>query len=332
MSDPATPAALPDMPPLTFVQTNGIRMACYDVAGAGVPLVFCHGFPELAYSWRHQLAACARAGRRALAPDQRGYGLTDRPEAVDSYDMAHLCADLVGLLDAKGIDRAVFCGHDWGGMVVWQMALRHPDRVAGVIGLNTPFIPRLSADPIALMRANLGEDMYMVWFQQPGAADAALAHDVDKTFRFLMRRPQLSPAEFAALPPDLRNFPLARMLDLYDPAGDAHQLLSDAERAVFVETFARTGFTGGINWYRNLTRNWERAAGTVDHVACPALMITAECDHVLPPAMAAGMEKYVPDLDRHMVDGSGHWTQQERPDEVSRVVLAWLERRFPIGG
>ncbi|OJV33838.1 MULTISPECIES: alpha/beta hydrolase [unclassified Sphingomonas] len=324
--------ALPGMPPLTWVDTNGIRMACYDVAGEGMPVVFCHGFPELAYSWRHQLAAFAKAGRRALAPDQRGYGLTDRPEAVESYDMEQLCADLAGLLDAKGIERAIFCGHDWGGLVVWQMALRHPDRVAGVIGLNTPFLPRAPADPIALMRMALGEDMYIVWFQKPGEADGALARDVDKTFRFFMRRPTMTPAEFAALPPDQKNFPLGLMLEAYDPAGDEHQLLNDEERRAFVETFARTGFTGGINWYRNFTRNWERSAGNVDRVTCPALMITAECDHVLPPSMAEGMERYVPDLERHMIAGSGHWTQQESPDEVSRVILDWVARRFAQEG
>ncbi len=320
------------MPPVQYADANGIRMAYYEVPGEGIPVVFCHGFPELAFSWRHQLRAFAAAGRWAIAPDQRGYGLTDRPEAVEAYDMENLCADLVGLLDAKGIDRAIFCGHDWGGFVVWQMALRHPDRVAGVIGLNTPFIPRLSADPIALMRAAMGDDMYIVWFQKPGEADATFAADPERTIRFFMRLPGETLDEYQARPAEQKTLALGLMLAAYDPADDDRQFLTEDERTAFANTFAKTGFTGGINWYRNFTRNWERSAGIVDRVDCPALMITAENDVVLTPAMAEGMGKYVADLDRHLVRGSGHWTQQEKPEQVSRVILDWVERRFPIGG
>jgi pimeloyl-ACP methyl ester carboxylesterase len=178
------------MPPVQYADVNGIRMAFYEVGprGKGTPIVFCHGFPELAFSWRHQLRACEAAGIWAIAPDQRGYGLTSRPEAVTDYDLEHLTGDLVGLLDHVGAKRAVFCGHDWGGLIVWMMPLMHPDRTAGVIGLNTPFMQRLPMDPIALMRMSLGEDMYIVWFQKPGEADAALGKDVDKTIRFFMRR------------------------------------------------------------------------------------------------------------------------------------------------
>ena len=132
-----------------FAQINGVRMAYYEAGPrTGVPIVFSHGFPELAYSWRHQVAALAEAGHWVIAPDQRGYGLTDKPEAVTDYDMAHLTGDLVGLLDHLGVEKAIFCGHDWGGIIVWAMPLLHPDRVAGIIGLNTPFVPRLPIDPI----------------------------------------------------------------------------------------------------------------------------------------------------------------------------------------
>jgi pimeloyl-ACP methyl ester carboxylesterase len=305
-------------------------MAYYEVAkGQGTPIVFCHGFPELAFSWRHQLKACEAAGQWAIAPDQRGYGLTSRPEAVTDYDMEHLTGDLVGLLDQLGIEKAVFCGHDWGGIVVWQMPLMHPDRVAGIIGLNTPFMRRGPIDPIAGMRAMFGEDMYIVWFPKPGDADAALAADVDKTMRFFMRRPA---AIEAAAPPAEggSTFAFGEALKAWDKSDTSHQLLRPEELAAFVESFEATGFTGGINWYRNFTRNWERSADLPTRIdGVPCLMIMAERDVVLSPAMADGMEEVVSDLEKVLVTGSGHWTQQEKPDEVNRIILDWMGRRFP---
>ena len=332
------------MPPVAYVDANGIRMAYYDVGpkdGGGVPVVFCHGFPELAFSWRHQLRAFEAAGRRAIAPDQRGYGLTSRPEAVEAYDMEQLTADMVGLLDHLEIEKAIFCGHDWGGIVVWQMPLRYPDRVAGVIGLNTPFMARPPADPIAIMRRRFGEDMYIVHFQKPGEADAVLGADVGKAMSFFLRRPfpgqgpasgGLSGALNETQPgAPAQTFALIKMLEAYNPAFDPREtFLTDAEMAAFVETFQHTGFTGGINWYRNFTRNWVGAEGIADKVTVPSLMVMAEKDAVLPPSAADGMEAFVPDLEKVLIKESGHWTQQEKPAEVNRVILDWLDRRFPV--
>jgi pimeloyl-ACP methyl ester carboxylesterase len=320
------------MPEPTYAQVNGIRMAYYEAGPRrGVPIVLCHGFPELAYSWRHQIAALAAAGRWVIAPDQRGYGLTDRPEPVEAYDMEHLTGDLVGLLDHLGVDKAVFCGHDWGGIVVWQAPLLHPGRVAGVIGLNTPFIPRLPMDPVAMFRNAFGEDMYIVHFQKPGVADAELAADVDKTMRYFMRKPSGAASDFAARPADRRSLALQEGLARYVPSNDSHQLLSPEELAVFVEAFTRTGFTGGINWYRNFTRNWERSAELPTRIdGVPCLMIMAEHDVVLPPSLADRMGDQISDLEKVLVEGSGHWTQQEQPERVNAILLDWLERRFPL--
>jgi pimeloyl-ACP methyl ester carboxylesterase len=330
------------MPPVSHADLGDIRMAYYETGPRrGVPIVLCHGFPELAFSWRRQLEALGRAGRWTIAPDQRGYGLTGGPEAVEAYDMEHLTGDLVGLLDHLGVERAIFCGHDWGGAVVWQMGLRHPDRVAGVIGVNTPFTPRPPADPIAIMRRRFGEDMYIVAFQTPGLADAVLDADAAKTMSCFMRRPPagasvggslrgsvLSPGEAGEAPRPA--FALVKMIEAYDPAADTREtFLADDEMAAFVETFGRTGFTGGINWYRNFTRNWERSASLPDRVEAPSLMIMAEKDAVLPPAAADGMETYVPDLERVLIRDSGHWTQQEQPEAVNATLLSWLDRRFP---
>ncbi|MGI9169847.1 MAG: alpha/beta fold hydrolase, partial [Caulobacteraceae bacterium] len=327
------------MPPVAYAETNGVRMAYYDVGpreGGGVPVVFCHGFPELAFSWRHQLAALEGAGRRAIAPDQRGYGLTSRPDAVEAYDMEQLTGDMVGLLDHLGIEKAIFCGHDWGGIVVWQMPLRHPDRVAGVIGLNTPFMARPPADPIEIMRRRFGEDMYIVHFQKPGEADATLGRDAAKAMSFFMRRPHpcAPPATggLAGAPGEpasddeprtpLQTFALLKILEVYDPAFDPRQtFLTDQEMAAFVESFQRTGFTGGINWYRNFTRNWSRSEGMADKVTVPSLMVMAEKDAVLPPSAADGMEAHVPDLEKILIKDSGHCTQQEEPEAVNRAIL-----------
>src|SRR5437868_4709290 len=200
-------------PEPTMVKTNGIDMAVYEAGPKdGLPVVLCHGFPELAYSWRHQLPVLAAAGYRAIAPDQRGYGRTSRPEAVTDYDMEHLTGDLTGMLDALGLNDAIFCGHDWGGLVVWQMPLFHPKRVKGVIGVNTPFLPRGPMDPIAGMRAVFGEDMYIVYFQKPGLADAALAKDVSKSMRFFMRKTGMKAADYAKLPQEQRNLALVHAL------------------------------------------------------------------------------------------------------------------------
>jgi len=308
------------------VRTNGITMAIRD-EGTGPAVVFCHGFPELAYSWRHQVPAIAAAGFRAIAPDQRGYGGTDRPADVASYDIHHLTGDLVGMLDALGIERAVFVGHDWGGIVVWYMPLLHRARTAGVIGVNTPYLPRPFASPVAIMRQIYGDNYYVCHFQQPGVAEAALARDVHRVFTQLMRR-GVPIAEAEARLAARGAMPnIVEMVLEGEPLGAP--LLTDAELAPYVETFERTGFTGGINWYRNLDRNWETTpqveGATID---VPSLMVTAEWDAVLRPELAEPMHALVPDLETHMIAACGHWTPQDKPAELNAVMIDWLRRRF----
>jgi non-specific protein-tyrosine kinase len=328
-----------EMPPLQFARTNGIRMGFYE-AGPKTdrpPLVLCHGWPELAFSWRHQIRALGEAGIRVVAPDQRGYGATDRPEPVEAYDLEHLTGDLVGLLDYLEIDKAIFVGHDWGGFIVWQMPLRHRDRVAGVVGLNTPHISRAWADPIELLRARFGDDMYIVQFQDPAREpDRIFGSRVEETFDFFMRKPMPRtgtasvepPVAGIGAPPKL-NLAFPQMVAGYDPKLDPREpILSPEEKKVFVDAFTRTGFTGGINWYRNMSRNWRRSADLDPIVRVPSLMIMAEDDRVLPPSAADGMEKLVPDLEKYLVRGSGHWTQQEKPEEVSAKLIEWRRRRF----
>jgi pimeloyl-ACP methyl ester carboxylesterase len=328
-----------EMPPLQFAQVNGIRMGYYE-AGPNTdkpPVVLCHGWPELAFSWRHQIKALSEAGIHVIAPDQRGYGATDRPEAVEDYDMEHLTGDLVGLLDHLGIDKAIFVGHDWGGFVVWQMPLRHPGRVAGVVGVNTPHWPRAPVDPIELFRQRFGDQMYIVQFQNPGREpDEIFGSRVEQTFDAFMRKPAPrapdappdQPVAGVGASPRL-NLAFPQMIANYDARHDPRTpILSPDEKKVFVDTFTKTGFTGGINWYRNWTRNWRSAEGLDHTVRVPSLMIMAENDAVLPPSAADGMEKLVPDLEKYLVRDSGHWTQQEKPEEVSARLIEWRRKRF----
>ncbi|MBI1198415.1 MAG: alpha/beta fold hydrolase [Phenylobacterium sp.] len=329
------------MPPVKRAAVNGVEIAYYEAGPReGVPIVLCHGFPELAFSWRHQIKALGEAGRWVIAPDQRGYGLSSKPSNVSDYGIDQLTGDLVGLLDHLGVEKAIFCGHDWGGIVVWQMPLMHPDRVAGVIGLNTPFLPRAPADPIAIMRNRFGPDMYIVWFQNPDEPEAVLGADVDKTMRFFMREPATpagasgglraltgqddAPAEGGS------TFAFKDMLRAWDGVTGPAQILTPEELAVFVEAFRSGGFFGPVSWYRNFTPNWARSESLPTRVdGVPCLMITAERDAVLTPEMAEPMPHFVGDLETHMVKGSGHWTQQEKPADVDGLILDWLDKRFP---
>jgi pimeloyl-ACP methyl ester carboxylesterase len=300
---------------------NGIRLAVRD-EGRGPAVVLCHGFPELAYSWRHQVPALAAAGFRVIAPDQRGYGGSDRPADAAAYDIHHLTCDLVGILDALGIERAVFVGHDWGGLVTWMMPLLHRARVAGVIGVNTPYLPRSPMPPIPMIRQLFGDNHYMVHLQQPGVADRALAADVRRVFTQLMRR-ATEPVDRIAT--GVLN--LVEIVALEDLPGEP--FLTEEELAVYVDNFERTGFTSAINWYRNLDHNWEttpQLAGA--RIDLPSLMVTAEWDAVLRPEMAELMKGFTDDLETVMIPRCGHWTQQEQPDALSRIMIDWLQRRF----
>jgi len=230
-----------EMPPLQFAQTNGIRMGYYE-AGPKTdtpPVILCHGWPEIAFSWRHQIKALAAAGIRVIAPDQRGYGATDRPEPVEAYDLEHLTGDLVGLLDHLKIDKAIFVGHDWGGFVVWQMPLRHIDRVAGVVGINTPHTNRAPADPIELLRKRFGEHMYIVQFQDPShSADKIFNGRVEQTFDAFMRKPAPRSDTAPAEPPTAGvgasprlNLAFPQMIANYDAKHDPRTpILSPEEK------------------------------------------------------------------------------------------------------
>ncbi len=274
--------------------------------GEGEPVLLLHGFPELAHSWRHQLPALAAAGYRAIASDMRGFGGTTAPEAVEAYDILALAGDVVGLLDALDIESAVVVGHDWGADVAWKTALVHPSRVRAVAGLSVPFIPRAPGPPTRIMREHIGESFYIVWFQAPGVAEAALSRDVRRT---LLAR-EVWTAAWA-------------QRDDVDPRPE---WLSEEDLEVYVETFECTGFTGGLNWYRNIDRNWELLAPYADlRIEQPAMFLTGSRDPVATFMPHQAMEGWVTDLrEVVIVEDAGHWVQQERPDEVNAALLRFL--------
>jgi epoxide hydrolase A/B len=287
------------------VAANGIELAIVE-QGEGPLVVLCHGFPELGFSWRHQLPVLADAGFHVVVPDLRGYGHSSAPTEVEAYDIVTLCGDMAGLLDALGEQQAIFVGHDWGAIVVWNLSVLAPERVRAVAGLSVPFVPRSPAPPIEIMRRNLGEDFYIVWFQEPGTADQVLARDVRRT----LTTPRQWTAHWAEDPEEPRR----------------PSWLSEEELAVYVEAFERTGFTGGLNYYRNFDRNWELTAPVADrHVTAPAMFLTGERDLVRQFAPGETMDGWVEDLRASIVvPKAGHWVQQEAPEQVNAALLEFL--------
>lgn len=287
-----------------FADVNGVRLHVVEAGPADGTdekvVVLAHGFPELAYSWRHQIPVLAAAGYHVLAPDQRGYGLSSCPADVTDYDIHALTGDLVGLLDDIGADNAVFIGHDWGATVVWNAALLHPDRVAAVAGLSVPPIPRARSAPTEAFR-RFGDDFYMLRFQERGLADAEMGADPRATMATLF-----AGAPGAALP----------------------DWISESELDNYADAFARTGFTGGLNWYRNLDRNWATTADlTIRTISVPALFIGGRNDPYLAFMRTDRAREVVTGAYREeWIDGAGHWLQQDSATEVNRILLEFLKR------
>jgi pimeloyl-ACP methyl ester carboxylesterase len=296
--------------------------------GTGPAVVLCHGFPELAYSWRYQLPAIAAAGFRAIAPDQRGYGDSSAPAAVTDYGLTELTGDLVGLLDAMKIDRAIFVGHDWGGFVAWAMPVLYPERTAGVIGVCTPYIAMPQTAAMRRLVNGKDERFYILWFQEPGRAEAVMDPKARTIFDRLMRAP-VDPAQAAVRMMSGGEFDMNPFRRIDELSPDTPLILSAEELDVYVKAYEKHGFRGGINWYRNIDRNAREypQIGAMK-LTLPCLMITAAWDVALRPEMAAGMPALCSDLEMHNVERAGHWVQQEFPDAVNKLITDWLIRRF----
>ena len=306
-----------NFPEPTRIPVNGVELEVFEAGrhNAGKPIVLCHGWPELAYSWRHQVPALVAAGYHVIVPNQRGYGNSSRPTEVTDYDIEHLSGDLVALLDHYGYEDATFVGHDWGAMVVWGLTLLHPHRVNKVINLSLPYQERGDMPWIEFLELVLGGDYYFVHFnRQPGVADKVLDENTGRFLRNLYRKnePRVEPQ------PGMAMIALATA---ESPLGEP--VMSDSDLAVFVSAFESSGFTGSINWYRNLDRNWHLFADVNPVIDQPTLMIYGDRD-VIP--RAANLTKFVPNAEEIGLD-CGHWIQEEKPDELNQVIVSWLERQ-----
>ncbi|VAW06991.1 Epoxide hydrolase [hydrothermal vent metagenome] len=281
------------------IEVNGVTLAVDD-RGDGDPVVLLHGFPELAYSWRHQIPALVDAGFRVISFDQRGYGSSGKPDSVTDYSLEHLAGDVIGVLDRLGIEEAAVVGHDWGSIVAWTAAVAHPDRVTRVVSLNVPYRGACFGFPTTQVIADQLADRfgYVLMFQEEGAAEAGFAAD-----------------------------PEGWLMAFYSGGARGRTYMTDEEFTTYADAFKAGGITGPVNWYRNIDANAAALESTLDAlIVQPTLMIAADNDPVLPLSLTEGMQRWIPDLDVVVIEDSGHWTQQEQPDAVNKALIEWLTR------
>ncbi|MBL1240829.1 MAG: alpha/beta hydrolase [OCS116 cluster bacterium] len=308
---------LTDFPKPTLISVNGVKLEVFEASqqNAGNPIILCHGWPEHAFTWRHQVPALVAAGYHVIVPNQRGYGNSSCPSEVTDYDIEHLAGDLIALLDHYGYEKATFVGHDWGAAVVWGLTLLHPDRVDKVINLALPYQERGEISWIEMMDAIFGGDFYFVHFnRQPGVANAVLDKNASQFLRNIFRKNvPLAPPE-----PGMLMINLAKAVT---PMGEP--IMSDNELAVFVSAFENSGFTGSINWYRNLDRNWHILGEVNPIIQQPTLMLHGDQDMI--PKFEK-LTEFVPNAEVVSLN-CGHWIQQEKPEETNQVILKWLKQQ-----
>lgn len=309
---------------VTYVSRGDVQLAVTH-AGSGPVVLLLHGFPELAYSWRAQFAPLAAAGYTVVAPDQRGFGASSAPYPVSDYALEELAADAKAVIDHFG-GKAVVIGHDWGSPVAWHTALRYPANVRAVGSLSVAHAARAARPPLEAMRAAAGPAhvFYIDYFQQEGVAEAEFEADIRSSLLGFMW------SISGDAPKDERFRPIpkgGRFIDAITVPPALPGWLSEADLAVYTAAFAKTGFRGGLNWYRNVTRNWEQSADLANAIVRqPALFVTGSRDPARNPAAMARLGEVVPDLRvNRVLEGCGHWTQQERPAEVTRCLIDFLD-------
>ena len=312
------------MPSSRTISANGIELFVVE-EGQGPLVLLCHGWPELSYSWRHQVPALAEAGFHVVVPDMRGFGRSSAPADIDAYSILDTVGDMVALVSALGEKQAAIIGHDWGAPVAWHAAMFRPDIFTRVGGLSVPPPLRGRGRPLDTLRENGIANFYWQYFQTPGIAEAEFERDVALTMRTLLGRGFSDPVASLFLQ-DGKGF-------LGNPAPDRPlpNWLSETDLAHFTDTYEKTGFRGGLNWYRNIDRNWELTAPWHGaQILQPSLFVAGSIDSVITSLIGAKrineLDKVLPNLKRKLIiDGAGHWVQQERPDEVNAALIGFLK-------
>ncbi|TVP93537.1 MAG: alpha/beta hydrolase [Pseudomonadaceae bacterium] len=314
-----------------MLQLDSIELSLYSTGPADGPVVWLlHGFPECWYSWRHQMTALGAAGYRVMAPEMRGYGKTSAPKPAQAYDIITLCGDIQQAMDQLGHQSVAMIGHDWGAPVAWHLALLEPERVAVVGALSVPYGGRPKRPAIEVMR-ELYQDKfhYMLYFQQPDRAEAELAENIPRTMRVIMHGMSSTDAGNSLVQDKPAD---ARWLDDQIDAGEPPAWCPPEAFQVYVDTFARSGFHGPINWYRNFERNWQATADLAGRqITQPALFVIGDRDPVgqLEAYTIKKMPSVVPRVEQHEVPDCGHWIQAEQPDAVNHLLLDFLQRHYP---
>ena len=310
------------------VETNGIRLRVAE-AGSGPLVVLVHGWPESWYSWRHQIPAIAAAGYHVVAPDMRGYGKSDKPAAVEDYDVVDLSGDIVGLLDALGEEKAILIGHDWGAVVAWNSVLLHPDRFSAMLAMSVPNGGRAASAPLAGMRSAFGDNFYYILYHNEPGGVAEKEYDSDP--RGILSRLYAS-TDTPRDPPTVTD-PKRSAGGWIPRLGKPKELpswLTQADLDYLVSEFTEAGFRGGVNYYRNFDRNWEitpQLAGA--RIKVPVAFLAGTDDIVIrgakEDALRTQMSRVADDLRAvKLVPGAGHWIQQEKPQETNAFVLDFL--------
>ncbi len=306
------------------VPTNGIELNIAE-SGDGPLLLLLHGFPESWYSWRHQFEPLAAAGYHVVAPDMRGYGKSDKPEAINAYNQVEVVNDVVGLIPALGHETAIVIGHDWGAPTAWSSALHHPERVSAVGALSVPFTPRAATAPMASMRETFkGQFFYQLYFQEPGVAEAEFEKDLRTALKkFLIMG--AGETDLLSLPAKQEHDDLLSSLPNPDTLP---RWLSESDLDFYTEEFTRSGMRGPLNYYRNHDLTWKLTAGAPTQIEQPAMFVAGAKDGVILMAAEAlsQLPERVPDLRiNELIPGIGHWTQQEAPDAVNAALLRFLK-------